>query len=248
MGTWGPALFSDDTACDVRDRFTGLIGDGLEAAAATKQLLGEWEEELRDPDMGTVIWLALAATQWKLGRLQRDVHEKALDVIDSGADLRRWEEAGLTGKRERVLLKLRDQLMSPQPPVKKVKQQFRDSSEWEVGDVIAYRLRSGQYTLFRMIGAHTDQGGTSPIFEMLDWVGPEIPSPEIVRRLNVKKETGIPAKPIQFMVGRVRKKELPADRIMIVAKQSQPKQRPGGFLVFVWGYLDRQLEESFGIA
>ncbi len=30
MGTWGTALFSDDLACDARDAYRELVGDGLD--------------------------------------------------------------------------------------------------------------------------------------------------------------------------------------------------------------------------
>jgi len=70
MGAWKAAVFSDDTACDVRDNYVDLIGDGLSGAEATKKLLREWAGSLDDPDEGPVFWLALAATQWKNGRLE----------------------------------------------------------------------------------------------------------------------------------------------------------------------------------
>ena len=70
MGAWETAVFSDDTACDVRDNYVDLIGDGLSGVEATKKLLREWTGSLDDPDEGPVFWLALAATQWKNGRLE----------------------------------------------------------------------------------------------------------------------------------------------------------------------------------
>jgi hypothetical protein len=50
MGAWGTALFSDDTACDVRDSYVDLVGDGLTGSEATKALLREWTASLHDPD------------------------------------------------------------------------------------------------------------------------------------------------------------------------------------------------------
>ena len=44
-----------------------------------------------DEDEACVFWLALAATQSKLGRLIDLVRDRAIEIIDSGADLRRWE-------------------------------------------------------------------------------------------------------------------------------------------------------------
>jgi len=71
MGTWGTGIFADDLAADVRDEFTDLIGDGLSAAAATKRLVTESSEEIEDEP--TVFWIALAATQWKIGHVVESV-------------------------------------------------------------------------------------------------------------------------------------------------------------------------------
>jgi hypothetical protein len=62
MGAWGTALFSDDTAGDVRDSYVDLVGDGLTGPEATKALLHEWSNSLNDPDESPVFWLALAET------------------------------------------------------------------------------------------------------------------------------------------------------------------------------------------
>jgi hypothetical protein len=70
MGTWGTAIFSDDIACDVRDQYRECIGEGLSGSEATEKLMADYEQSLEDSDEGPPFWLALAATQWKLGRLE----------------------------------------------------------------------------------------------------------------------------------------------------------------------------------
>src|SRR4051812_35764379 len=113
MGAWGTAIFSDDTAVDVRDDYRDHVGDGLSGPAATDRLLDEWRTTLGDPDEGPVFWLSLAATQWKCGRLEPRVLEKALEVISSGAGLERWkDDPKLLKKRQTVLAKLEEQLSS----------------------------------------------------------------------------------------------------------------------------------------
>ena len=52
MGTWETAIFSDDTASDVRDEFRDLIGEGLSTEQATDKLLREYAPSLDDPDDG----------------------------------------------------------------------------------------------------------------------------------------------------------------------------------------------------
>ena len=60
MGAWGPAIFSDDLAVDVRDDFRDLIGEGLTADEASERLKAEYADTLQDPDEGPVFLFALA--------------------------------------------------------------------------------------------------------------------------------------------------------------------------------------------
>jgi hypothetical protein len=63
MGAWTTALFSDDTAADVRDGYRDLIGDGFTSPQATDALVKEWGDVLGDSDEASAFWLALACTQ-----------------------------------------------------------------------------------------------------------------------------------------------------------------------------------------
>ncbi len=244
MGAWGTALFSDDTARDVRDSYLDLVGDGLTGPEATTALLRRWSASLNDPDESPVFWLALATTQWRCGRLESQVLQQALKVIDSGADLARWQPRSKDfTKRRKVLETLRDQLTSPQHPEKRIPKRFRDSNEWQVGDLVAYRLMSGRFVILRTIGHHSDNGGTAPICELLDWTGEEIP--KSFKRFAVRKSRG--ARPItQFLIGRVRAKERTDDRLRYLGVNVKPSQKPAGFTVVLWRWFDKTLKEDFG--
>ncbi|HEX5322220.1 MAG TPA: hypothetical protein VFW40_00440, partial [Capsulimonadaceae bacterium] len=151
MGAWGPALYSDDIACDVRDDFRDLVGDGLSGEEASNRLLQEWSSELDDSDSGPVFWLALADTQWRCGRLEPRVKARAEAIIADKSDLARWQEdPSLLRKREAVLAKLAEKLASPPPPPKKLPKRFRNHCDWAVGELIAYELLSGQKVIFRV--------------------------------------------------------------------------------------------------
>lgn len=115
MGTAGTGLFDDDTACDVRDDFVHLLATAGDPAAATRSLIETWAAAIADIDEGPVFWLALAATQWKYGCLSADVRSRAIDVIDGGSDLSRWQGSAHRKRRETVLRELREKLLSPQP-------------------------------------------------------------------------------------------------------------------------------------
>ena len=128
MGAWGPAIFSDDTACDIRDEYRDLVGDGKTGEEATDILIVNWDPQMDDPEEYTVFWLALAATQWKAGRLEERVKSKAIEIIDKGSNIEVWkeneEENADIKKRISNLDKLKKELLSPQPEVKKNKEAF----------------------------------------------------------------------------------------------------------------------------
>jgi hypothetical protein len=244
MGAWGTALFSDDSASDVRESYTDLVGDGLTGPEATKALLRERAASLNDPDESPVFWLALAAIQWRCGRLEPHVMQRALNVIDSGSDLARWESGSTDFKKRKVVLeKLRLQLTSPQPPEKRIPKRFRDSNEWGVGDLVAYRMQSGRFVILRTIGHHSDMGGTSPICELLDWSGEQLP--KSFKSLDVRK--GLGARPItQFLIGRTQANERPDDRLQHLGVNMKPSQKPAGWQAVLWKWFDKTLIEEFG--
>ena len=114
MGSWGIELFADDVACDVRDDYRELIEDGVDDDDATAQVLERYGETAADDDDGPVIWLAVAVSQWEIGRLVPQIRARALAVIDSGADLERWsDEPDLLAQRRAVLEEIRQQLTRP---------------------------------------------------------------------------------------------------------------------------------------
>jgi hypothetical protein len=123
MGAWGPALFSDDIACDVRDEYRALIEDGLRDDDATRQVLQSHADVLDDPDDGPVVWLALAVCQSRIGRLDPAVAERALQVISSGEGMSRWREQcpATEAKRTAALARARGQITGPQPPRRRLR-------------------------------------------------------------------------------------------------------------------------------
>lgn len=162
MGSWGTAVFSDDTAADTRDAFTDFVAEGLTPAEATTRLISESAEMLNDEEDAAVFWLALAATQSKLGRLVDSVRDRAVDIIDSGSDLRRWQDCrqGEINQRKKHLAKLREQLTGPQPKPKKLKPVVKSSTDFKPGDVASFRIDEQAAVRFCVLSLWGDRGGT----------------------------------------------------------------------------------------
>ena len=54
----------------MRGLYREMLGDGRSGEAATDALLAEWSEVINDPEESSPFWLALADTQWRVGRLE----------------------------------------------------------------------------------------------------------------------------------------------------------------------------------
>src|SRR5579859_7734045 len=119
MGAWGTAIFSDDLAADVRVEFKKLIGDGLSTEEATRKVCEEYASSVDDEDERSIFWLALAATQWQMGRLLPELLDRAQGFIESGEDLHKWEKSPRDlPKRRKALDDLKEKLLSPMPAPK----------------------------------------------------------------------------------------------------------------------------------
>jgi len=187
MGAWGTGLFQDDTACDIRDSYRDYLGQGMSGPDAKARILKEFGSILADVHESGVLWMALAAVQWKHGRLDEETKAEALRVVESGTDLERWNPKTKDFvKRKAALEKLRVQITSPQPESKKVPRRILCESPWSEGDLFGYRLLGGRLILFKVIGHHTDKGGKYPVCHLLDWIGEDVPGKDVLGSLEVK--------------------------------------------------------------
>lgn len=143
MGAWGANLYQDDVALDVKDEYKDNLRRGKTNEEAMQEIIDKYQELLEDEEDRGVFWLALADTQWNLGRLDEQVKEHALEVIELGTDLKRWESnEKLYNKRKEILEKLKEKLLSPQPEEKRMPKYRTYKCEWKNGDVFAYQLKS----------------------------------------------------------------------------------------------------------
>lgn len=146
MGSWGPKLYQDDVAEDVRDYYKDQLKRGKTNEEVTKELINDNEDIMSDEDDAPVFWFALADTQWNLGRLLPFVKEKALEYLKNGTNLTIWEKEAINQReykvREKVLQELEQKLISAMPPEKKMSQYKLYKCEWNIGDIYAYKLES----------------------------------------------------------------------------------------------------------
>lgn len=144
MGTWGPGLYQDDIAHDVKEEYIDLLKSGRESDVITQELIDRNSEIINDKDEAPVFWFSLADVQWQYGRLSTEVKEKALQYLNLGNNLQRWqqENPGLAGKRKDVLDRLQIKLCSTQPKLKRISSPRLYHCEWKLYDVYAFLLES----------------------------------------------------------------------------------------------------------
>lgn len=142
MGAWGAGLYQDDVACEVRDYYIDCLRNDDESAE--DKTIDYFQDELNDDYDCAIVWFALADTQWKYGRLSEMVKNKTLEYIDNETNLQLWCEVDkkMYSKREKAFSDLKDKLLSPMPPKKKLRKPHIFTCSWNVGDVFAYQLKS----------------------------------------------------------------------------------------------------------
>jgi len=187
VGVWGTSLFADDMACDIRDHYRELLEDGAEDNAATRLVFEKFGAYLEESD--GIALLAFAVTQSKLGRLDADIRDRALAALDRGADLETWERDNpkLAPKRRAVLEKARSQLTGPQPPRRRLRPPKRISSGLAAGDVLALALPD-RVALLRVVRVRQHRLGETPVLEVLDFTGADVPDRHFLERLRPAKE------------------------------------------------------------
>jgi hypothetical protein len=173
MSIEGPGLYQDDTGHDVRSEFRELIGEGQAPDDATKALLDRWADVLGDEATYCAFYLALADTQWRLGRPVPQVLDAALSLIDSGRDLKRWEYSEpFHRKRKRILAQLRGRLSSGPPPVKTVKKPPAPFlTRLETGDLVRYAAEGGDEFLLAVVGVDESNNQRVAVVRLTDWDG-----------------------------------------------------------------------------
>jgi hypothetical protein len=145
MGSWGTALYSNDTSSDVRDLCNEVYPlVGIEEG--TKLILQEYadlvDSDMMDNDYAD-FWFALADWQWKHGILTDEIKSKAIALLEAHTGLDEWAGADQK-KRLSVMDKLLDQLKTPQPEIKIPKAQI-PKPKHKPGDIIIFRTCDKDY-------------------------------------------------------------------------------------------------------
>lgn len=189
--------FDEDLESDLRYDYRTMLGLGVAEDAALEKVLEEYKPEEYGYSYATTFWLVLAQTQWKLGRLDDEVREHALNALEE------MRKSSIIFGSTKRLQRIYEQLHSPMPPKKKVRKPSAPRCPWPVGSLLAYRICNndnlkkdpcfGKYILFRVVKIDrtpitqiipTDVYKERLRIAVYDWIGDSIPDPKIVETLK----------------------------------------------------------------
>jgi hypothetical protein len=97
-------LFASDLAAEVRREFAARTDHGIPVPDATRDVLSHFRDLLADPQEGPVVFLALAALQFRVRRLMPFVRDAALELIRTGEARRAYPTTDPMMNRQRKQL------------------------------------------------------------------------------------------------------------------------------------------------
>lgn len=190
MGAWNAGLYSDDTACDVRDSFIAHLKQGKSGEESIQAVLDDYDDSLADHEVECLVVLPLADTAWRYGRLTEQLRDRALALISCGADLHVWKRDAPQHARERqaALNKLQARLLRAQPVPRNVRllprKPKRIVSTHAIGSVFLLDLPGGRKAAMVLAGQLDVGDSVQPIFSVLTWCGRAVPSLEELAKVG----------------------------------------------------------------
>jgi hypothetical protein len=146
MGAWGPGLYSDDYALDLRATLAAVCRLPIDGPEIVKLLCDLEPASLspEDEDYAT-FWLVVADQLHKRG-IPSQAEERALAIIDDGSNLEVLEELGMSSadlrKRRRALERLREALTTTSPDKQRKTLKKPQSLVMERGQVYTFPVDS----------------------------------------------------------------------------------------------------------
>lgn len=150
MGAWGPGLYANDCAADLKSTIAALAKlpfDGERIAEILRQNSAVIADDDADEDY-TTFWLVAADQFLKRGIRSETIRQTALTIIESGQDLTLMANLGLAPidlkKRRKTLNELKTQLDQPIAADKPRKTLAKPQPLLlNVGDVYVYPVSQG---------------------------------------------------------------------------------------------------------
>jgi hypothetical protein len=120
MGSWGPGLYQDDEALDLKGSIALLSRMPADGERILEILLADYPSSVElTADGGPTFWLVVADQFERKGIRCASVFDRAIDAIENGHDIRDLRAREMNEKdlrkRQRVLDELRQRFVNPRP-------------------------------------------------------------------------------------------------------------------------------------
>lgn len=149
MGTWGPAISSNDVYEDVYREFMDLYDEGLESEEISKRVIDNNSELINSYEDENNFWFALAMAQWQCRSLDPELYQQVKQIVETSKDIKLWEELGATPKeiqkRKKVLTSFIEKLSTPKEKARRRRKKVLRDSIFQKGDCLIFKLENGNY-------------------------------------------------------------------------------------------------------
>lgn len=145
MGSWSESIYGNDTAQDLKQEYQAVFSrNDVETALGKLDAYVRTDFDETDEEEWASYCYSMADFMWKHGILTEDVKKRAVEMIDSefGMDIWAAEGKAVLNRRRKVLSALREKLLSPQPPKKKIRLSIHPKPIFETGDLVVVRLKT----------------------------------------------------------------------------------------------------------
>ena len=150
MAVDGVKIIDSDDGYDIYNSIVERYKDGENADKIIEDILTEEDNFCTDDFYREIYWTAVAYSLWKIGHLSDDIRDRALEIIEKGAD-EFWLEidSKALSQRQKVLDKLAVQLQSENPkPIKVPKSRVKRKPYFQKGDVLAVKFKNQYGVIF----------------------------------------------------------------------------------------------------
>jgi len=206
MGAWGAGIFDNDCALDIKQDYQALLAFDTPEEEAYQLVKQTYLEDVDDVDF----WFTMATIQQKYGILMPEVTENTLRCITSGLDELDWKGADkqTLKAREKVRNDLKEKLLAPPLPKRKVPKPRIQKPRWQIGDVIVSQIVCptfkdkwyyNKYVLYRVVqldrysisSLKPDLAYSEHAYGALyNWIGDDVPDPSILNTLSYHRNPG----------------------------------------------------------
>lgn len=139
MGYCGTKIYDSDLAHDIRNTYIDFLKIGKSNKEIVERIFKEYNFKFDDDPEKFEVYLILADTMWDYGRLDDDIKNYAIKIIDNNMGLDIWD-GRLAEKRRKELSKLKEKILKEQPPEKKVKKIKIEEAFWNYHDILVYKI------------------------------------------------------------------------------------------------------------